>query len=229
VIHNQQILNGYSTWNALNRAVAHSETAMLDFPWYAVRVKHKHEKTVARSLEAKGYEQFLPLYQARRRAFARRTDVQVPLVPGYVFCRFNITDRLPVLIIPGVFHIVQLGNVFPAVDEGEIRALQTVVASGVHARPWPFLRAGQNVRLEEGPLLGLTGQLVNVNDDVNVVVSVTLLQRSVAVKIDRRWIDPVTSPPEVRPVPVKRTSRDQMPASMEVPCSASAVFRRQVS
>src|SRR4051812_37182153 len=124
-------------------------------PWYVLRVKHKHEKSVARSLEAKGYEGFLPLYRTRRRVLANRTDADVPLLPGYVFCRLNITNRLPVLMIPGIFHILHSGKLFPAVEESEISALQSIAASGLYALPWPFLKAGQTVYLEEGPLRGL--------------------------------------------------------------------------
>ena len=167
-------------------------------PWYVLRVKHRHEKGVAQSLHAKGYEGFLPLYQARKRVFASRTDTHLPLLPGYVFCRLNIANRLPVLIIPGVFHIVQAGKLFPGVEESEIQALQNIVSSGLYALPWPFLRAGQKVFLEEGPLRGLSGILTVVNEKPKVVVSVTLLQRSVAVEIDRRWIRPISSPLEVR-------------------------------
>ena len=167
-------------------------------PWYVLRVKNRHEKGVAQSLEAKGYDRFLPLYQTRRRVFGKRSDAQLPLLPGYVFCRLNITDRLPVLVIPGVFHILQAGKLFPAVDESEILALQEVVSSGLYAMPWPFLKAGQLVQLEEGPLRGLTGLLISVDDKPKVVVSVTLLQRSVAVEIDRRWVQPISSPAGVR-------------------------------
>ena len=163
-------------------------------PWYVLRVKHRHEKGVANSLEAKGYERFLPLYQTRRRVFGKRSDAQLPLLPGYVFCRLNISDRLPVLVIPGVFHILQAGKLFPAVDENEIMSLQEIVSSGLSALPWPFLKAGQWVYLDEGPLRGLTGILVAVEDKPKVIVSVTLLQRSVAVEIDRRWVQLISSP-----------------------------------
>jgi transcriptional antiterminator NusG len=162
-------------------------------PWYALRVKHRHEKSVARSLEAKGFESFLPLYHGRRRVFAGRTPAHLPLLPGYVFCRLNISNRLPVLTVPGVFHIVQSGKLFPAVDDCEILALQTVVASSLYAQPWPFLRTGQTVYLDEGPLRGLTGILTKVDDKLKVIVSVTLLQRSVAVEVSRDWVHPISS------------------------------------
>jgi transcription antitermination factor NusG len=167
-------------------------------PWHVLRVKHRHEKGVARSLDSKGYERFLPLYQARRRVFGGRTDADLPLLPGYVFCRLNIADRLPVLIIPGVFHLVQAGKIFPAVDESEILALQEIVSSGLYALPWPFLQAGQRVYLEEGPLRGLTGILISVEDKPKIVVSVTMLQRSVAVEIERSWVQPISASTRAR-------------------------------
>jgi transcription antitermination factor NusG len=163
-------------------------------PWHVLRVKHRHEKGVARSLDSKGYERFLPLYQTRRRVFGGRTDADLPLLPGYVFCRLNIADRLPVLIIPGVFHIVQAGMVFPPVDESEILALQDIVSSGLYALPWPFLQAGQMVYLDEGPLRGLTGILISAKSKPKIVVSVTMLQRSVAVEVERSWVQPISSP-----------------------------------
>jgi transcription antitermination factor NusG len=163
------------------------------FPWYALRVKHRHEKAVSSSLEAKGYETFVPRYRGRERLFAKRRDVEIPLFPGYVFCRMNVQDRLPVLITPGIFHIVRLGRFFAPVDESEIHSLQIVIASDLYARPWPFLKGGQHVFIEEGPLRGLTGNLADVEDPITLIISVTLLQRSVAVEIDREWVHPITS------------------------------------
>lgn len=156
---------------------------------------------MAVSLEAKGYTCFLPLYRTSRRVLGKRREAQIPLLPGYVFCRINTANRLPVLMVPGVFHIVHAGKIFFPVDEGEIRALQTIVASNLYAQPWPFLKAGQQVRLDEGPLRGLVGYLTHVNDEPKVVVSVTLLQRSIAVEIERTWLVPITAAPDSAALP----------------------------
>jgi transcription antitermination factor NusG len=127
--------------------------------------------------------------------------VDLPLFPGYVFCRFNPLDRLPILKIPGVIQIVGFNRQLVAVDEEEIRAIQALVASGIPNHPFPYLEVGDKVRIESGPLRGLEGLLVEFQGNHQLVLSVTLLQRSVAVKIDSAS---VTS---VRASAARRTER----------------------
>jgi transcription antitermination factor NusG len=158
--------------------------------WFALRVKSNREKFVADAVQWKGYETFLPLYQTRRRWSDRYRDVNLPLFPGYVFSRFDVNDRLPLLIVPGVVNVVRVGKVPIAVDDDEIANVRTLVASGLSVQPWPFLGVGQSVRVEEGPLRGVIGVVTALKGALQLVVSITLLQRSVAVAVDRRWVRP---------------------------------------
>ncbi len=159
-------------------------------PWYAVYVKTHHEKLVAASLRGKGYAEFLPLYRSRHRSAGRFQDVDLPLFPNYVFCRFRGDRRTPILSTPGVFHIVSLAGIPAPVDEAEIAVLLRIANSGLCARPWPFLKVGDRVRIEEGPLRGTQGILEASQGETRLIVSVTLLQRSVAVSVDRIWVRP---------------------------------------
>jgi transcription antitermination factor NusG len=160
--------------------------------WFALRVKPRFEKTVATSARNKGYEEFLPLYQCRRRWSDRFQSVELPLFPGYVFCQLNPEFRLPLLTIPGALHFIGTGRIPASIDDEEIAALQTAMRSGLWAEPWPFLNVGQRVRLEEGPLAGLEGLLIEeVRKKQRLIVSVTLLKRSVAVEIERDWVRPL--------------------------------------
>jgi transcription antitermination factor NusG len=138
----------------------------------------------------RGYPEFLPLYRSRRRWSDRLQDVDLPLFPGYVFCRLDIHRRLPALLIPGVVRIVGLGKTPIPVDDHEIAAVQAVAKSGLLAQPWPFLKAGQTVTIEEGPLRNVTGILTEINGSEQLIVSITLLQRSLAVAIPRQSIRP---------------------------------------
>jgi transcription antitermination factor NusG len=159
--------------------------------WYAVRVKSNREKIVAASLAHRGYESFLPLYRIRKQWSDRQMDVEIPLFSGYVFCRLDVQVRMPVLTIPGVMLFVGLGKVPIRIDETEIANLQTIASADLPAAPWPFLRAGQRVRIDRGPLRDMEGLVVKVKNRFRFVVSVTLLQRSVAVELDRELVSPV--------------------------------------
>ena len=154
------------------------------FPWFALQVRTRHEAGVADQLSGQGYDRFLPLYKVRKRWSDRIKEVDAPLFPGYLFCRFNPHDRLPILKTPGVIQIVGFQSGPAAVDESEIRSIQSLVAAGVPHQPWPFLASGDRVRIESGPLLGLEGILTEVRSSCRLVLSVSLLQRSVAVEID---------------------------------------------
>ena len=173
--------------------------------WFALRVKSRCEKVVAAIARNKGFEEFLPLYQCRQRWSDRLKSVEFPLFPGYVFCRLDPQYRLPLLTIPGVLHFVGIGKVPAPIDDAEIIAIQSAVASGLSAEPWPFLEVGQRVQLEDGPLAGLEGFLVEVRKRYRVVVSVTLLKRSVAVEIDREWVAPLDASGRRVATPIKRS------------------------
>ncbi|HEX2715975.1 MAG TPA: UpxY family transcription antiterminator [Candidatus Acidoferrales bacterium] len=158
------------------------------WPWFAVQVRTSTEKSAANLLRYKELECFLPLSELRRRWSDRMKKFEVPLFPGYLFCRLNPTDRLSVLQTPGVIQIVGTGKIPTPVDDDEIAALQCVGKSGLPAQPWAFLQVGHVVRIEYGPLRGLTGIVVNVKSESKLILSVTLLQRSVAVEVDRDWL-----------------------------------------
>ena len=103
----------------------------------------------------------------------------------------NPHNRLPVLMTPGVIQIVGVGKTPIPVEEQEIAAIQRVGKSGFPTMPWPYLEVGHVVRIEEGPLQGLSGMVLKIKSGLKLVLSVSLLQRSVAVEIDRRWISSV--------------------------------------
>jgi transcription antitermination factor NusG len=171
--------------------------------WFALRVKSRCEKVVATMAAGKGYQEFVPVYVCRRRWSDRVKQVEFPLFPGYVFCRLNPEYRLPLLTIPGVLHFVGIGKTPVALDDAEIESIQAAVQAGLSTEPWPFIEAGQRVRLDEGPLAGMEGIFVGSSKQDRLVVSVTLLKRSVAVTIERHWATPLDSigrplPPQLR-------------------------------
>jgi len=161
--------------------------------WVALQVKPRSEKLVAIALNSKGIEVFLPLYCARRQWSDRVKELQLPLFDGYVFCKLDLLYRMPALTIPGVIQFVGIGKVPAPIAEEEITALQSLIKSGLPSMPWPFLEVGQKVRVDRGPLRDLEGILLQAKGSHRLVLSVSLLQRSVAVEVDRDCVTPIRS------------------------------------
>lgn len=163
--------------------------------WFALSVKPRHEKVAAIHLRMRGLEEFLPLQPVRRTWSDRKQTVELPLFPGYVFCRFTYQERLQALNTPGITAIVGFGKKEIPIDESEIASVRLLVSSGLPVSPWPYLRPGQAVRIERGALEGARGTIVRGRSPWRLVVSIELLNRSVAVEIDRELLEPLREPP----------------------------------
>lgn len=160
-------------------------------PWFALRTRSNFEKVAALALENKGLMPYLPTYKSRRRWSDRVVVADKPLFQGYVFCRFDPLNRLPVLTTTGIISIVGCGNEPASLDEREMEAIEAILSSGLATEPCPFLREGQKVRVRRGSLDGVEGILTKKKSDFRLVISVTMLQRSISVEIDREWIEVV--------------------------------------
>ncbi len=145
-------------------------------------------------LQGKGLETLLPTFTTKRKWSDRFKVVESPLFPGYVFCRFDVHDRLPVLITPGVISVVGRGKTPVAVDDAEILSIRAAMDSGIRMEPWPYVELGERVRIKDDVLDGMEGILTSYKGSNRVVISVTLLRRSVALEIDRSRIISLRSP-----------------------------------
>jgi transcription termination/antitermination protein NusG len=162
--------------------------------WYAVRVRSNREGVVSLQLRERGYEEFSASYRVERQWSDRKKRLDQFLFPGYVFCRLDPHHRLPVLKVPGVVDLVGSGKVPTPISEQEIERVRTMVRSGLHVMPCPFLEVGDAVLIERGPLAGLEGILHRFKGQFRLVVSIGLLQRSVSAEIDRSWVRQLRRP-----------------------------------
>lgn len=158
--------------------------------WYAAYTSANHEKHVAEQLGVREVEHFLPTYSSVRRWKDRRTTLQLPLFPGYVFVRMALRDRLLILKIPGVAKLVGFNGTPTALPEGEIVSLRTSLGRGLRAEPHRFLTEGRRVRVKNGPLVGMQGILVKRKNHARLVVSVELIQRAMSVEMDEADLEP---------------------------------------
>jgi len=159
------------------------DVSEVDHRWFALSVMPRHEKSVMRMLGNKGYETFLPLYTRPHKYAGRTRSFDIPLFPGYLFCRFDAAVRLPILTTPGVLQVMGAGRIPVPVEDEEISAIRRAMEAGIPMAPVPYWQAGQKGRITSGPLTGLEG-IVKSAKPVRLILSVALLQRSVQLEID---------------------------------------------
>ncbi len=159
--------------------------------WYALTVRHQHERQTERLLQLQGWETLVPLYRTKRQWSDRVKEIELPLFGGYVFCRFSPSDRIRVEDTPGVAQIVKFNGQAAEIEVAEIERIQAMLATKIRLSPWPYLRAGDRVRVERGPLRGFEGILLRDGDASRLVVSVEMLQRSIAAEVDPDAVVPV--------------------------------------
>jgi transcription antitermination factor NusG len=152
--------------------------------WYAAYTRAQHEKRVAAELGMREVEHFLPMYSSVRRWKDRRVTLDLPLFPGYVFVRLALRDRLRVVQIPSVVRLVGFNGQATALPDTEMEIMRSGLSHSLRAEPHPFLTVGRRVRIAGGPFAGLEGVLKRKKNNLRVVVSLELIQRSVAVDVD---------------------------------------------
>jgi transcription antitermination factor NusG len=178
-------------------------------PWYALRVRSNYERVTAAHLRHRGIEEFAPTFKAESQWSDRKKQVERFLFTGYVFCRLDPQSRLPVMSVPGAVKLVSFGNGPAQIPGEQIEAVRKMTGAGLLVAPWPFLQVGQSVVIERGPLAGVEGILQEIRKTFRLVVSVAMLQRSVAVEVDRAWIRPAA---RLVPKPIAASRPANLPA-----------------
>jgi transcription antitermination factor NusG len=161
-------------------------------PWYALYTSSRHEKVVAKQLEDRKIETFLPLYRTWHRWKDRKKQLDLPLFPGYVFVQMNLGNRVDLLRVPGVAYLVSFRGKPTPVAGAEIDVLRRGLTGSSVLQPHPYLKAGLKVRIRSGPMAGVEGIFVRRKDFVRVVLSISLIERSIAMEIDETDVEPLS-------------------------------------
>ena len=163
----------------------------LQLSWFAIQTWPRYEKKVFEELRRKEVETFLPLLPTPRQWSDRRRTVQLPLFSGYVFVHTEpeVKARIPVLRTHGVVGFVGSNGGGSCIADGEIESIQRIVASRVSFNEHRYGDIGRRVRIRGGSLDGVEGTLVARNDDLSLVVSVQIIQRSLAIRVAGYSVD----------------------------------------
>lgn len=161
--------------------------------WFAIQTRPRHEKKVDAQLQGKGIESYLPLWSEMHRWSDRQRLVHQPLFSSYVFVRIadSPQERSSVLSTSGVCWFVGNRGMGLPIPSKQIQDIQTILSSAVPFTPFPFVRIGQRVRIRGGCLDGIEGILVSKDSEQSVVVSVELVRRSLAVRLNGYDIEEV--------------------------------------
>ncbi|HWB85982.1 MAG TPA: transcription termination/antitermination NusG family protein [Bryobacteraceae bacterium] len=162
--------------------------------WFALVVKPRFDKAVARALAVKGYETLLPVYKKYHKYGERSRHFELPLFPGYVCCRFDVRTMLPILTTPGVIRVLGARNMPTPLSDAEIHSLQRAIEAQLPVEPFPYVDTGQKVRITSGVLAGVEGIVLKSKPSLRLVLSITLLQRSILLEIGRSQVSPEEVP-----------------------------------
>jgi transcription antitermination factor NusG len=161
--------------------------------WYALHVRPCCERSVASYLREYGHESFLPLYKTRKDDRFGAPQTEVPLFPGYIFCRIDWQTGPRLYLIPGIISVVSMGKKAIPIDDDEIEAIMRIDRSKAEPEPCVLGKAGVAVRVVKGPLAGIEG-IIQRPSAGEMIVSISLLRRSVAIKVDPEWLVALGSP-----------------------------------
>lgn len=175
--------------------------------WWAVYARHQHEKQVAETLQGKGFDVFLPLYDSVRRWKDRRKLLSLPLFPGYLFVRGGHQRRLGILTTPGVHMILSRGEEAAVIPEVEIHAIRRSLEAKFAVEPHPYLNCGDRVRVTRGALEGIEGILTRKKNMIRLVLSVDMLAQSVSMEIDATDVELVRRAPGSAGLPASAVRR----------------------
>jgi transcription antitermination factor NusG len=168
-----------------------------DPDWYALYIRHHHEKSVARALTAKGFTVFLPLYSAPREWKDRFKVVSLPLFSCYVFIQGGLERHLDVVSTAGIHGFVCCAGIPAIIPKKEIAGIRQVVERTIKIEPHPFIKCGDRVRVKAGPLEGIEGILVRKKNFSRLVLTVELLGKSAAVEVDVSTVERINTPDRI--------------------------------
>lgn len=155
--------------------------------WFVLQVRTAREQVGLEWLQNKGYEAFLPYSTPRNLRGGSVRGPKRPLFPGYLFCRFDPMQRLPVLQTPSIVDILRIGNVPAPVPDAEVEALIRAQKANLERSVCSYFRPGQAIQIIEGPLAGVSGRVSDVTHPTQLIVDVSLLSRSISVAINPAW------------------------------------------
>ena len=156
--------------------------------WIAVYTKPRHEKTVSNELYKKGYEVYLPLLRERRKWSDRKKWIEFPLFRSYLFAKTDLKNVLFIVQTSGVVKVIKFGAKIGIIQEEIINSIRLMIEGGYKPEPLDYFIKGDPVIVKEGPLKGLNGEVVRIDNNDRLIVRIDAIQHSVPIQIERGFL-----------------------------------------
>ena len=156
--------------------------------WFAFYTKSRHEKSVSAALSNGGYEVYLPLLKERRKWSDRKKWIEFPLFRSYLFVRTDIKNVLFVVQTYGVVKIIKFGEKIGIVQNEIINSIRLMIEGGYKPEPLDYFIKGDPVIVKEGPLKGLIGEVVRIDNNDRLIVRIDAIQHSISIQIERGFL-----------------------------------------
>jgi len=163
--------------------------------WYAIYTRSRYEKKVYALLQNNGLEAYLPLVKRWRIWSDRKKQVEMPLLPSYLFIRTipqNPRTYFDILNTPGVVRFITFEGKAVAIPDHQVAALRRLNSEGIDMQcmnecPPP----GTPVKVVQGPMKGLTGEVVSVGKNKKVALRLDALDKCITLNIPLALVEPV--------------------------------------
>ncbi|MBL4702506.1 MAG: UpxY family transcription antiterminator [Phycisphaeraceae bacterium] len=155
--------------------------------WYVLHVKSRQEKSLAASLDAMRIGYFLPLVVELRSHGGRRTRVEMPLFPGYLFLHGSRDDAFACDRTRRIAQIIEVPNQLGIAQE--LNNIRLALSSSQPMDPFPYLKAGAKVQVRSGPLQGLTGKVESRSQLDRLILQVQVLGQACSLEVDGAILD----------------------------------------
>ena len=156
--------------------------------WIAVYTKANHEKTVEHELKKRGFEVYLPLLKTKRVWSDRKKWVEHPLFRSYLFVRVEINNTLFLIKTPNIVKIVKFGNEIAIIQDSTIKSIKIMLQGNYNPKVVNYFLRGDLVKINDGPLKGLTGEVIKENNKDRLLIKVDVIQYSLSIEIDKGYL-----------------------------------------
>lgn len=156
--------------------------------WIALYTKAQHEKVVCQKLEKNGFEVYLPLIKLKRAWKDRKKWIEQPLFRSYIFVKIELKNSVLLLNTPGIVKIVKFGNKILPVQNDDIKSLKLLLEGNFDVQPIDYLLHGDQVIVKNGPLQGLKGEIIKLQNKNRLIIRIDSIQNSVSVQIEKQFL-----------------------------------------